>query len=79
MVSRHVAGVSIRIVGLLELCRWDVVNSGVETSVVPPLDPASSCQLELVDCSPRSLLPDDLGLVETDDGLGEGVVIGISA
>ena len=47
----------------------------MEPALVVPLDPAGSRQLELLERAPRTLLADELGLVETDDGLSQRIVV----
>jgi hypothetical protein len=60
-------------VGRLELGRRDVAAGRVEAPVVPPGHPRRGRELDLVGRSPGTLGPDELGLVEAVDGLGEGV------
>ena len=63
----------------LELGRRDVAAGAVEAARVPEVDPGRSGQLESVKRALRPLASDELGLAETVDGLGQGVVIGIVA
>ena len=63
----------------LELGRRDVAAGAVEAARVPEVDPGRSGQLESVKRALRPLASDELGLAETVDGLGQGVVIGIAA
>ena len=64
-------------VGRLELGRRHVVEVAVQPLVVVPVDPAEGGELHVLDRLPGSLCgsPDELGLVEGVDRLGEGVVI----
>jgi len=43
--------------------------------MVEPIDPLQGGEFEVVESPPRSFVTDKLGLVETDDRLGQGVVI----
>ena len=66
------------IVALLGLCRRYVANGLQEPSVVEPIDPFKGGELDSLEVSPWSAPVDHLGLVETVDGFGESIVIGIS-
>ena len=55
-----------------------VADRGQQSSVVEPVDPVERCELDGFECAPRSSPVDDLGLVEADHGLGEGVVIAVA-
>ena len=46
--------------------------------VVEPPDPLESGELDVLDVAPRTSFPDDLGLEEADDGLGQGVIVAVS-
>ena len=46
--------------------------------MVEPIDPGQHGELDGFEVSPRPLGVNDLGLEETDDGFGEGVVVRIS-
>lgn len=67
--NRLVGFRSVKIVGGFILGRGDVVEGAVEPDGVEPTDPGECGELDVVDGSPRSLLSDELGLVETVDGL----------
>src|SRR5258706_12931091 len=54
-------------------CRWLQ-----EPSVVEPVDPFEGGELDGLEVPPWSAPVDQLGLVKTVDGFGEGIVIGIS-
>jgi hypothetical protein len=71
---------SNRLVGLrrakirgFELDGRDVVESAVKPLVVEPGDPPERGQLDVVDAAPRTLLTDQLCLVERVDRLGQSV------
>src|SRR6476659_2875728 len=49
-----------------------------EPSVVEPIDPFKGGELDSLEVSPWSAPVDHLGLVETVDGFGESIVVGIS-
>ncbi len=63
---------------LLVLDRWDVSEGAVEAVLVEPVHPVQGRQLEVVDAAPGSLVADALELVEPDQALGLGVVVGIA-
>jgi hypothetical protein len=65
-------------VGRLELGGWDITDRLEQSAVVEPVDPLERGVLDVVDALPRSTPADQLGLVEPDDRLCEGVVIGIA-
>lgn len=66
-------GSSVSIVRLLKLRRWDVADRLEQTTVVEPVDPFQRGELDLLGALPGPFVADDLGLVEADDALGEGV------
>jgi len=47
--------------------------------VVEPVDPFQGGVFDLVDAFSGATAADELGLVQPDDGLGQGVVIGVAA
>ena len=61
------------IVLLLALDRRYVSDRGKKPAVVEPIDPVERGQFDRFDGAPGSTTADDLGLVETDDRLGQGV------
>ena len=67
--------------GVLELYRGGVAESGVKATVVVPVDPAGGRVLDvgdrLVGPGVEDRCADALGLVEADDRLHESVVVGI--
>ena len=60
-------------VGRLELGGRDIAAGPVEPLGIPPGNPARGRELDLVGRPPGSLRPDQLGLVQAVDRLGEGV------
>jgi len=50
----------------------------VQSTTVVPVDPFQGCDLQVVDGPPGAFRADQFGLVESDDGLGERVVVGIA-
>jgi len=52
-----------------------VPDGSEDAMVVGPVDPAQGCHFHSRRAGPRSLPPDDLGLLETIDGLGQSVVV----
>ena len=47
--------------------------------MVEPIDPVERGQFDRFDRAPLSKSVDDLGLVETDDRLGQGVIVRVAA
>ena len=66
------------VVHRLLLCRWDVADLGVQTTVVPPVDVLERGELDLLWRLPRPLAVDELGLVEADRRLGHRVVVRVA-
>ncbi len=66
------------VVALLGFGRGDVSDGLQEPSVVEPIDPFEGGELDGLEAAPWPAPMDHLGLVETVDGFGEGIVIGIS-
>ena len=62
-------------VGVLELRGWGVAEVAVESLGVVPVDPAQGGEFDVVDAAPWAPggAADQFGLVEADDGFGEGV------
>ena len=50
----------------------------VEPSAVEPVDPFQGGELEVLEPPPGAAVADELGLVEPDDRLGQGVVVALS-
>ena len=70
-------GVLLMVVGL-PFCGWYVPDGFEEPSVVEPVDVFEGGVLDLVEVTPRGPLVDEFCLVEADDGLGGGVVVGVA-
>src|SRR5262252_5580172 len=66
------------VVALLGFGRRNVADGLQESPVVEPVHPFQGRELDSFEASPWPAPMDHLGLVETVDGLGESVVIGIS-
>ena len=63
------------VVDLLPFGRRDVADTLKEPPVVEPVHPFKRGKLHVLEGLPGSLPSDELGLVEADHGLGEGIVI----
>ena len=61
------------VVVLFKFRRWDLPVGLEEAAVVEPVDPFEGRVLEVVEAAPGAAVADELGLVEPDDRLGEGV------
>ena len=57
-----------------ELGGWDAAEVVEDASVVEPVDPFERREFEVIEPAPRSLAPDEFGLVEAVHRLGERVV-----
>src|SRR5688572_30442834 len=67
------------IVRLLEL-QWRNVTDGLEqASIVEPVDPFQSCELDILCVSPGAAAMNDLGLVQPVDRFRECVVVGVAS
>lgn len=75
--KRLLEGVDLTVVLPFDLDRGVVVERGVQACGVEPVDPVRGRELERVDGAERAIGADALGLVEPDDALGEGVVLGV--
>jgi hypothetical protein len=60
-------------VELFELGGWDLAVGFEEAAVVEPVDPFEGRVLEVVEAAPGFAVSDELGLVQPDDRLGEGI------
>ena len=49
-----------------------------QAAVVEPVDPLDRREFDAVDVAPRAAAANDLGLVEANDGLNEGVVVNLA-
>jgi hypothetical protein len=67
------------IVRLLELGRRNVADRLEQAAMVEPVDPLQDRVLDRLDALPGTTAADDLGLEQTDDRLGERVVVGVAA
>ena len=47
--------------------------------MVEPIDPLQRGVLDVVDAPPGATRPDEFGLIQADNGLGEGVVIAVAS
>ena len=65
--------------GGFELGRRDRTNGLQEAAMVEPVDPLQGGVLDLVDAPPGAAPVDQLGLVQPDDRLGQGVVVAVAA
>ena len=77
--SGGVAGVLPSVVGGLELRRRDVADRLQQAAVVEPVDPLQGGVLDLIQALPGAAPTDEFGLVQADDRLGQGVVVGVPA
>jgi hypothetical protein len=71
--SGGAAGILPLVVGGLELGRWDLPDGLQEPAVVEPVDPLQGGVLDLLQARPGAASADELGLVQADDRLGQGV------
>ena len=62
-----------------ELGRWNVCPVAVQPAVVEPVDPFQGPDLDVVQAPPGTVSSDEFGLVEPEDGLRGGVVVGVPA
>ena len=65
-------------VACLGLGRWDVADRLEQAAIVEPTHPVEGGEFHGTDVSPRPAPTDRLGLERADDGLGEGIVVGIA-
>jgi hypothetical protein len=68
----------LSVIGSLQFDRWDVAAVLVEAVVVAPVNPFGGGQLEFLDGPPGLAGPDQFGLVQAVDGLGQRVVVGLT-
>ena len=69
---------SCSVVDFFCLDRCEVIDRLVGSLVVEPVDPVQGAEFEMIDVSPGSFWSDQLGLVDADLGLGQGVVVGVA-
>jgi hypothetical protein len=77
--SRRDGGlVELRIIVRFGLGRRNVPDRLQQSLVVEPVDPFERGELDCLEIAPWSAPPDDLGLIEPIDRLGERVVIAVA-
>ena len=59
-------------------CWRDIADRLKQSSIVEPVDPCKGCKFNSFEGSPRSSAVNDLGLVKTIDGFGQGVVVAVA-
>ena len=74
----HIERVALRIVVGFSFSWRDVPDGPKQAAVVEPVDPFQSRHFDGLQTAPRPAAADDLGLVETIDRFGQGVVIGVA-
>jgi hypothetical protein len=77
--SSRVAGVLLFQECGLELGWRDIANGLQEPAVVEPVHPLQGGVLDLIKAPPGAALADQLSLVQPNDRLGQGIVIGVPA
>ena len=65
-------------VAFLGFGRRDEADGLQKPAIVEPVHPLEGCALDGLEVAPRSASMDDLGLVETVDRFGEGVVVRVA-
>ena len=77
--SRHHSGlIDLRIVVRLCFGGWNVSDGFEQAAVVEPVDPFEGGHLDGFEAAPRAATMDHLRLVEAVDGLGQGIIKGIT-
>ena len=66
-------------IGGLELRGGDHAELAVQAAVVEPVDVLQGGVFDVVQAAPGAAVPDQLGLVQPVEGLGERVVIAVAA
>jgi hypothetical protein len=66
------------VIGRLELSRRDHADLSVQTTMVEPVDVLESLVLDVIETAPR-LAVNQLSLVQAIEGLGEGIVVRVTA
>src|SRR4051794_22673326 len=66
------------IVRRLKLCWGDISDRLEQPPMIEPVDPFERGVFDRFQMTPRAAAMNHLGLVETDYGLGERVIVGIS-
>jgi hypothetical protein len=67
------------VIGCFILGGWNVAEGTEQAVVVEPPDPLEGGELDILDPGPGAARIDELGLVEADDGLGQGVVVAVTS
>src|SRR6056297_801920 len=57
---------------------WQMADRTEQAEIIEPVDPAQCGVLDFTDRVPRALTLNDFGFVETDDRLGQRVVVGVA-
>lgn len=68
----------VSVVDLLDFDRGEVIERAVEAVGVEPGHPFGGGCFDVSDVSPGALVVDELGLVEPDLRLGEGVIVSVA-
>jgi hypothetical protein len=68
----------VTVVGGFEFCGCEVVVGFEDPAVVEPVDVVQGREFDVFDGAPWSLPADQFGLEQPDDGLGQGVVVGVA-
>ena len=74
----HGEGLDLLIVARFGFGGRDVADGLEQAAVVEPIHPVEGGELNLLQRAPGSPAPDDLGLVEAVDRLGQGVVVAVA-
>ena len=68
----------LTVVVVFELGGRDAPELAVKSTVVEPVDVFEGGELDVIEAVPWTSATDELGLVEPDGGLGQGVVVGVT-
>ena len=68
----------LAIIHRFELRRRHVTNRFEQPAVIKPIDPIERGVLDIVEMTPGTAAVNDLGFVESDDRLGECVVVRVA-
>jgi len=66
------------VVTLRKFNRWQVAEGFEKAPVVEPIYPFEGCKFDLLQVTPGTVMVDQFGLIQADEGLGQGVVIEIA-
>ena len=66
------------IVTLFSFGRRDVADGLQQPAIVDPIRPFQHCERDRLERPPRPVRMDDLGLIETVDGLSEHIVVAVA-